>query len=261
MVLNLVYERKAVAGSRTPCFAWSQQALTQQDALHAFLRPDSYNLTGRVHALGLLYFPLHKAEGRLRLTLTDHNAVSGGLSGLGDAVVEIVDHHVDLGEHPSVQGSRRDVAFEANDGGGKALVGSCCTIVAERMLDQAPALLSSDVAQLLLGVVRRREGGGGGSVVHIVEMTSQEQQVGPIVWLYTHVSLNLLALASLALPKKPGVSPVPPPPDSCGHAEPRHGDQTGDESRYRRRAGADSPGVVVAVVCARFWRMFSLFFT
>ncbi|CAB1105811.1 unnamed protein product [Ectocarpus sp. CCAP 1310/34] len=94
-----------------------------------------------------------QAEGRLRLTLTDHNAVSGGLSGLGDAVVEIVDHHVDLGEHPSVQGSRRNVAFEANDGGGKALVGSCCTIVAERMLDQAPALLSSDVAQLLLGVI------------------------------------------------------------------------------------------------------------
>ncbi|CAM9789771.1 unnamed protein product [Ectocarpus sp. 8 AP-2014] len=94
-----------------------------------------------------------QAEGRLRLTLTDHNAVSGGLSGLGDAVVEIVDHHADLGEHPSVQGSSRDVAFEANDGGGKALVGSCCTIVAERMLDQAPALLSSDVAQLLLGVI------------------------------------------------------------------------------------------------------------
>ncbi|CAN0201985.1 unnamed protein product, partial [Ectocarpus fasciculatus] len=100
-----------------------------------------------------LDLPTLQAQGRLRLILTDHNAVSGGLSGLGDSVVEIVDHHTDLGKHPSVQGSRRDVAFEENDGGGKALVGSCCTIVAERMLDQAPALLSSDVAQLLLGVI------------------------------------------------------------------------------------------------------------
>ncbi|CAM9831801.1 unnamed protein product [Hapterophycus canaliculatus] len=94
-----------------------------------------------------------QAEGRLRLTLVDHNAVSGGLSELGSAVVEIVDHHADLGGHPGVQGSSRDIAFNASDGSGKALVGSCCTMVAERMLDQAPGLLSSDVARLLLGVI------------------------------------------------------------------------------------------------------------
>ena len=39
----------------------------------------------------------------------DHNAVSGVLSGLGDAVVEIVDHHIDLGEHTGVQGAARYV--------------------------------------------------------------------------------------------------------------------------------------------------------
>ncbi|CAM9949057.1 unnamed protein product [Pylaiella littoralis] len=101
-----------------------------------------------------LDLPALQAERRLRLTLVDHNAVSGGLSELGDAVVEIVDHHMDLGEHPSVQGGSRDIAFDAHDGSGKkALVGSCCTMVAERMLDRAPASLSSDVARLLLGVV------------------------------------------------------------------------------------------------------------
>lgn len=68
-------------------------------------------------------------------------------------MVEIVDHHMDLEEHPSVQGASRDIAFEVHDGSGKALVGSCCTIVAERMLEQAPTSLSSDIARLLLGVV------------------------------------------------------------------------------------------------------------
>ena len=99
-----------------------------------------------------------QAEGRLRLTLMDHNAVSGCLSALGDAVVEIVDHHKDLEKHPGVKGTARDIAFDAGDGSGRALVGSCCTLVAERMLAQeqkGAKLLSSDVARLLLGVVRK----------------------------------------------------------------------------------------------------------
>ena len=99
-----------------------------------------------------------QAEGRLRLTLMDHNAVSGCLSALGDAVVEIVDHHKDLEKHPGVEGTARDIAFDAGDGSGRALVGSCCTLVAERMLAQeqkGAKLLSSDVARLLLGVVRK----------------------------------------------------------------------------------------------------------
>lgn len=94
-----------------------------------------------------------QAQGRLRLTLVDHNAVSGPLGGLGDAVVEIVDHHQDLAEHVNVQGNARDIAFDANSGNGVALVGSCCTLVAERLLEHAPALLTSEVARLLLGVI------------------------------------------------------------------------------------------------------------
>lgn len=106
--------------------------------------------------VGIIAF-FFKAEGRLRLTLVDHNAVSGVLRDLGDSVIEIVDHHMDLEEHPSVRGASRDIAFDVRDGSRKALVGSCCTIVAERMLDQAPTSLSSDVARLLLGVVRKRK--------------------------------------------------------------------------------------------------------
>eukprot|EP00903_Cladosiphon_okamuranus_P010485 g9918.t2 len=96
-----------------------------------------------------------QGEGRLRLTLMDHNAVSGGLSTLGDAVVEIVDHHKDLEQHPGVQGAARDIAFDASDGSGWGLVGSCCTLVAERILaqEQESKVLSSDVARMLLGVI------------------------------------------------------------------------------------------------------------
>ncbi|CAM9723317.1 unnamed protein product [Discosporangium mesarthrocarpum] len=95
------------------------------------------------------------AQDRLRLSLTDHNAISGGLTGIGDAVVEIVDHHLDTGKHLQVQGESRDIAFNvgAEIGQGKALVGSCCTMVAERLLATVPDRVTPDLARLLLGVI------------------------------------------------------------------------------------------------------------
>lgn len=47
----------------------------------------------------------------------------------------------------------RDIAFDEQSGPGKPLVGSCCTMVAERMLEYAPDTLTSDVSRLLLGAV------------------------------------------------------------------------------------------------------------
>ncbi|CAM9537999.1 unnamed protein product, partial [Chrysoparadoxa australica] len=93
------------------------------------------------------------AQGRLELTLTDHNASSrpslGDRAGLEAAVTRIVDHHMDLGESSHVQGTAREVAFEE----GAALVGSCCTQVAEHFLKEYKEALTLDVALLLLGVI------------------------------------------------------------------------------------------------------------
>ncbi|CAM9650724.1 unnamed protein product [Phaeothamnion confervicola] len=95
------------------------------------------------------------SQGRIRMTLTDHNAISDGMASLASAEVEIVNHHEDRQEHPEVRGEARDIAFDSagNDNGGAALVGSCCTLVVERFLRRAPHLLTADVAEILLGVI------------------------------------------------------------------------------------------------------------
>uniref|UniRef100_A0A3Q3JQS2 DHHA2 domain-containing protein n=1 Tax=Monopterus albus TaxID=43700 RepID=A0A3Q3JQS2_MONAL len=80
---------------------------------------------------------LHKA-GRLRLTLVDHNILPSDLEG---AVVEVIDHHV-LEREPSP--SCR-VTVE--------MVGSCATLVTERIIQEAPQILDQQLAQLLYATV------------------------------------------------------------------------------------------------------------
>jgi exopolyphosphatase len=93
-----------------------------------------------------------QTQGKLQLTLVDHNAVTTDRAALAPSVVEIVDHHADQGKHPSVTGAAREVAF--SDGAhGAALVGSCCTLVAERFLKDAKPALTPEVALLLMGVI------------------------------------------------------------------------------------------------------------
>lgn len=73
----------------------------------------------------------------LRLTLLDHNAlntkrmVSAQLQSKSEIgqVVEILDHHMDLGKHPTAP--VREIAFAD----GQALVASNCTLVAEKIVD------------------------------------------------------------------------------------------------------------------------------
>ncbi|DAZ97719.1 TPA: hypothetical protein N0F65_009618 [Lagenidium giganteum] len=92
----------------------------------------------------------------LRLSLLDHNALtpkkmSSSGEKLNVRVLEILDHHADLGQH--LDAPVRDIAFE----GTQALVGSSCTLVAENLfkneaLKQKPtihALLST----MLLAVI------------------------------------------------------------------------------------------------------------
>ncbi|RLN72867.1 hypothetical protein BBJ28_00013149 [Nothophytophthora sp. Chile5] len=88
------------------------------------------------------------SEAQIRVTLLDHNALNNKRIPQTSSmqVVEIVDHHSDLGQH--LDAEQREVAFAD----GQALVASTCTLVAERLAprsDSTHALL----ATMLLGVI------------------------------------------------------------------------------------------------------------
>ncbi|XP_029928684.1 exopolyphosphatase PRUNE1 isoform X1 [Myripristis murdjan] len=79
--------------------------------------------------------------GRLRLTLVDHNVLPSADSDLEGAVVEVIDHHF-LEREPS---SSCPVTVET--------VGSCATLVTERIVQKAPEILDQQLAQLLYATI------------------------------------------------------------------------------------------------------------
>ncbi|XP_041708972.2 exopolyphosphatase PRUNE1 [Coregonus clupeaformis] len=83
---------------------------------------------------------LHRA-GRLDLTLVDHNVLPSSDRDLEEAVVEVIDHHL-LERKPSPS---CPVTMET--------VGSCTTLVTERIIQKAPEVLDQQVAQLLYGTI------------------------------------------------------------------------------------------------------------
>ena len=88
----------------------------------------------------------------LSISLVDHNRIRSSLRHLDGKVVEILDHHVGEGYHADAvpEGSgARNVAFRGRD----ALVGSACTLVAERMLQAGTATLDPSASLVLLGVI------------------------------------------------------------------------------------------------------------
>ncbi|GLE00519.1 hypothetical protein PINS_up009276 [Pythium insidiosum] len=101
-------------------------------------------------------FPWHRQQqlASMRLTLLDHNALTtkrmlAACDSLGECVVEILDHHADLGAHPGA--AVRDIAFQGHE----ALVASTCTLVAERLLasERIPHEHHALSATLLLAVI------------------------------------------------------------------------------------------------------------
>ena len=101
-------------------------------------------------------------EKSLGVSLLDHNRIRSSLRHLDTHVVEIVDHHEDERCHTDtvpVGSGARNIAFRGRD----ALVGSTCTLVAERVFKVADSIASGgdeDVAKLdpsaslaLLGVI------------------------------------------------------------------------------------------------------------
>jgi exopolyphosphatase len=95
------------------------------------------------------------AEKRLRLTLVDHNTMTPRQTSLGlpSAVVCIVDHHKDDGASPHVNGDMRTIGYGAKAGlAADSAMGSCCTLVAQKILRDAPDLFRDEplLGKLLL---------------------------------------------------------------------------------------------------------------
>lgn len=88
-------------------------------------------------------------KSKVKVTLMDHNALSNKkIPQLGDLrVVEIVDHHSDLGQH--LDAEKREVAFAD----GNALVASTCTLVAERLKEAESHDVHKLLSTMLLGVI------------------------------------------------------------------------------------------------------------
>ncbi|XP_055459639.1 exopolyphosphatase PRUNE1 isoform X1 [Psammomys obesus] len=83
---------------------------------------------------------LHEA-GQLNLTLVDHHILPRSDAALEDAVTEVLDHRpIEQSYSPACH-----VSVE--------LVGSCATLVAERILQGAPEILSRQIAALLRGTI------------------------------------------------------------------------------------------------------------
>eukprot|EP00898_Chlorokybus_atmophyticus_P005388 jgi/Chlat1/5850/Chrsp4S06231 len=72
------------------------------------------------------------AAGNLKLVLVDHNKLSSAQEGLASAVVEIVDHHKDEGLYSSAKKNIQQV-------------GSCTTLVAEKVSEEAAEELMFDL--------------------------------------------------------------------------------------------------------------------
>ncbi|XP_035286014.1 exopolyphosphatase PRUNE1-like isoform X1 [Anguilla anguilla] len=106
---------------------------------------------------------LHRV-GRLALTLVDHNVLPSTDSDLEGAVVEVIDHHrLERAPSPSCP-----VTVET--------VGSCATLVAERIVQKAPEVLDRQVAQLLYGSI----------ILDCVNMAPEAGKVTPKDRQYAH---------------------------------------------------------------------------
>ncbi|XP_060558083.1 protein prune homolog 2-like [Ruditapes philippinarum] len=82
-----------------------------------------------------------QSEDRLKLTLVDHNVLTGTDVQYEDCVVQVIDHHV----LERKSDDRVDVKLD--------FVGSCCTLVAEELLNDPDFELDDTVAQLLYGTI------------------------------------------------------------------------------------------------------------
>ncbi len=82
---------------------------------------------------------MHKS-GKLKVTLIDHNKLSGSQEYLASSVSEIIDHHKDEEMYPEAEKTIEPV-------------GSCATLVAEKIKSSGKAVADENTATLLAGTI------------------------------------------------------------------------------------------------------------
>ncbi|XP_067132645.1 exopolyphosphatase PRUNE1 [Centruroides vittatus] len=80
-------------------------------------------------------------DGNLSVILVDHNVLAPSDSFLEMSVIRIIDHHV----QENIVKDKYDVTIE--------LVGSCATLVAEKVFEKLPDILDTQIAMLLYGTI------------------------------------------------------------------------------------------------------------
>lgn len=81
-------------------------------------------------------------SGKLSITLVDHNQLSRNDKLYQTSVIEVIDHHQ---KETDYDPSRCQVTID--------MVGSCCTLIAEILLNKQPELLDQQIALLLYGTI------------------------------------------------------------------------------------------------------------
>lgn len=87
---------------------------------------------------------LLSSANELSITLVDHNSPKGLLEGYKPSIAEVIDHHEQT-ENTLTPGDGRKVLIED--------VGSCSTLVAERILSDSSGAVDEDLATLLLASI------------------------------------------------------------------------------------------------------------
>jgi len=91
------------------------------------------------------------AHNNSRIILVDHNVICNHLAEYENKVIEIIDHHKDIGKHKWVEGNYRHIAFD--DAIGNPTAGSTCSLVAEKFIDSLSNEFCIDIATVLLAVI------------------------------------------------------------------------------------------------------------
>ncbi len=89
-----------------------------------------------------------------RVTLTDHNCISGPatcIQGMADSVVRILDHHADEGSHSGCIDENRLIAYDMATN--QPLVGSVCTLVGDQLLKTEGCLSDEAACTALFAVI------------------------------------------------------------------------------------------------------------
>ena len=119
---------------------------------------------------------LSSMVGQLSVTLVDHSRPTGLLANFSSAVGEVIDHHK-VDEEEEVGGVKCERRVEA--------VGSCSTLVAEKLLEEKQYAVEGTVATLLLAAI-------------LIDTVDLRESEGRVTEKDTAIAQKLIPLATIA---------------------------------------------------------------